>query len=279
MPRAARIEEAVARVISRATVEGRLVRLPDERLDPSLYKKVSKTLEILGGKWSRKDQAHVFEHEVNGRLAAALESGIALRDVEHLTPEDKERERIKRLQFYQTPEPLARRMAGWAVPERGRVLEPSAGHGRLVEAALEFGPASVAAVEIDEQNVDVVSGAFPLGDGPPVWTTCADFLDLSEAWLADPGFQGFDAILMNPPFTRNQDIRHVVAASRLLRPDGRLAAVVSNHFTFGEDRESKWFRERLEARGAEIYGLPPDTFRDEGVGVSASLVFLERNDA
>ena len=273
MPRASYITDEIATVLYAAEVEGDALRLTGQ-LDRKLYAKVNAVLETMGGVWNRKAKAHLFPTCPAGVIAAAMgeENGEA-------APVELLSERIKRLQFYQTPEPLARRMAGWAVPERGRVLEPSAGHGRLVEAALEFGPASVAAVEIDEQNVDVVSGAFPLGDGPPVWTTCADFLDLSEAWLADPGFQGFDAILMNPPFTRNQDIRHVVAASRLLRPDGRLAAVVSNHFTFGEDRESKWFRERLEARGAEIYGLPPDTFKAEGVGVSASLVFLERNDA
>lgn len=37
----------------------------------------------------------------------------------------------------------------------------------------------------------------------------------------------FDAVIMNPPFSRRQDVRHITKAMSMLKPGGRLAAIAS----------------------------------------------------
>ena len=271
MARAAYMTDEVFAILGGASVEGNALRL-DGALDRKTYTKVNQVLETLGGAWNKKAKAHLFDRCPRAVIAAAMGEESA-----EEAPAELERDRIKRLQFFQTPGRIAEEMAEWAVADRSRVLEPSAGHGRLVQAALDRRAASVVAVELDQDNFRRLTHGRPFGDSVEAYHI--DFLKVVDLWLADPAFLGFDAILMNPPFRNNQDIRHVAAAARLLRPNGRLAAIVSEHPFFAQDRESVVFRHRLEARGARTERLPADTFKEEGAQGMARMVFIERGDA
>lgn len=265
--RAGYMTDEIAGVLAGAEVEGTALRL-SRQLDRKTYKKVNEVLETLGGIWNRRAKAHVFPRCPRAVIAAAMGNESA-----EEAPDELERDRIKRLQFFQTPDDLAERMALWAVRLDDEVLEPSAGHGRLVQAALWAGAKRVSAVELDTENCRVLARAF---QGRRVDVRQENFIAWAETRLVDEGFEGFDAVLMNPPFRNNQDIRHVLAAAKLLRPGGRLAAVMSPHFTFAQDKESRFFKHRLGVRGATIEVLPHGTFREEGTDVSAVLVTVQR---
>ncbi len=57
---------------------------------------------------------------------------------------------------------------------------------------------------------------------------------------------GFDRVVMNPPFERQQDIDHVSRAAGMLKPGGRLVSVMSAGVTFRENNKTRWFRDLIE---------------------------------
>ena len=160
-------------------------------------------------------------------------------------------------QLFPTPRELAARLCAFALDgARPRVLEPSSGTGVLVRAVLEHTPgAQVAALELN-YNLAKATGA-----------ECCDFLE----WSAP---EPFDAIVMNPPFSKGADVRHVRHAATMLAPGGRLAAVMSAGVTFRSDRLFREFREWADEAGGHIEPLPDDTFRECGTSVRTVLFTL-----
>lgn len=120
--------------------------------------------------------------------------------------------------LFPTPVDVAGRVAAYADLRAGdRVLEPSAGTGRLLDA-IEAGPhGEVVAVEVSYALAEDLRRRYP-----SVEVRCADFLSTS----GDIGT--FDRVVMNPPFDHGEDIRHVRHALEHLRPGGRLVAIVAN---------------------------------------------------
>jgi predicted RNA methylase len=192
-------------------------------------------------------------------------------------------------QLFETPSDLARRLANEAGLLAGRrILEPSAGTGNLIRAALGAATGAdccqIVAVErnvalaqslIDqrnrtvhatERNFRVVCGDFLEIDGPQALT--ADVPEPSPLGL-------FDAVLMNPPFEKQADIRHVRHALRFLKPGGRLVAIMSAGVTYRQDRVASEFRALVEERGGVIEPLPDDAFKGAGTSVRTVLVTLD----
>lgn len=112
-------------------------------------------------------------------------------------------------QFYPTPERLARLCVEMAqIGDSHRVLEPSAGQGDI--AAL-LPVDRTTCVEISPLHCAILRAR-----GLP--TVQADFL----AWTDAP----FDRVVMNPPFADGRARAHVEHAASLLKPGGRLVAVL-----------------------------------------------------
>jgi 16S rRNA G1207 methylase RsmC len=86
----------------------------------------------------------------------------------------------------------------------------------------------------------------------------------------------YDAVLMNPPFSRSQDIAHVRHADRFLAPGGTLVAVMGAGWTFRRDRHATEFREWLDLHGGEVEPLPPGTFKESGTGINTVLLTIRR---
>jgi 16S rRNA G1207 methylase RsmC len=134
------------------------------------------------------------------------------------------------------------------------VLEPSAGTGALVDALDAVPGAHVVAVEINPTLADNLR----LRSCTTHEIRCADFL----ACNGDLGT--FDRIVMNPPFERGSDIKHVEHALTFLRPGGRLAAIVAN----GPRQQAS-----LMERATHWEELPEGTFA--GTGVRAAICVME----
>jgi protein-L-isoaspartate O-methyltransferase len=132
-------------------------------------------------------------------------------------------------QLFPTPPGLAERMvdlAGLAVGMR--VLEPSAGTGRLLEALpgiVPFGQVRQTALQVVAVEVNAALAARLACSGLAATVRCADFLTCS-ADAEDLGL--FDAVLMNPPFAQGADIAHITHALTMLKPGGRLVALCAN---------------------------------------------------
>lgn len=160
-------------------------------------------------------------------------------------------------QLFQTPASLAARLVALLPPARdGRVLEPSAGLGRILDALAPYKPAEVVAVELAAP----CAGELFRQDRPGVRIHQRDFLTLTPADLGT-----FDAIVMNPPFHLRADIRHILHARQFLKPGGTLAAVCLN----STSRISA-----LQPFCQTWVELPRSTFAAEGTHVSTALLTM-----
>ncbi|ENU9769765.1 hypothetical protein ACE2DQ_004255 [Salmonella enterica] len=68
------ISTEVLNVLSRCRAEGNILFLADQ-LDRSIYVKTNKVLEAAGGKWNRKEQAHIFTADAAERIEQIILTG------------------------------------------------------------------------------------------------------------------------------------------------------------------------------------------------------------
>ena len=170
------------------------------------------------------------------------------------------------LDLFETPVSLAEEMCRIAGIQTGsKVLEPSCGPGRIVQAAIERG-ACVTAIDLDDDSLP-----YSLRQNPAVIaTTGQNFLELTPESVG--GY--FNAVLMNPPFSRSRDAKHVRHAWQFVAKGGCLVAVASAGVLFRTDRIYREFRQWLLSVKGEIIELPERTFRESGTDVNSVLVVV-----
>lgn len=241
-----KLTQDVLEVLSTCDVHAYSVQITSGQLDRKLYLKVNEALEALGGKWNRKAKAHLFELEP----AELLDNAILTGEVE--VPKD--------LDFFETPKGLACEMVSMLGDIRSKyVLEPSAGKGAIARELLAAG-AHVGCVELsDKRFATLLDEGFTAVQG--------DFLKFTN-----PHRWPIDAVCMNPPFSKRQDILHVQHALKLLKRGGKLVSVMSAGVTFRRDKLTTEFREAIEDAGGEFKQLPPGAFKSSGTNVNAVVL-------
>lgn len=189
---------------------------------------------------SQRERAERFR-----RLAARAENGTAP-------------VAVSAWQLFPTPEDVAERMIDAADLSPGLlVLEPSAGTGNLVRAILARG-ADVVACEIAPK----VAEQFAL-DFPSASLVVGDFLAQSVESLGGP----FARVVMNPPFHRGDDARHILHAAEMVAPGGVLVGLCY---------EGRAFREELLDWCSSWERLPPNSFKEAGTRADVIMVTMRR---
>lgn len=170
--------------------------------------------------------------------------------------------------YFATPGALVLRLLDWADIKPGmRVLEPSAGDGAIADALREEG-ADVLCIEMHNSLATVLERK-----GHNVRR--GDFMNFSPP-LDSPGDgPDFDRVVMNPPFEKGQDVRHVRHAFEFLKPGGRLVAIMSAGVTFRADCEP--FRAWVDQLGGQIVELGAGAFKSSGTGVATVAVILDND--
>lgn len=251
------IDAIVLGILGRSEIEGSILRLPDERLDRKTYEAVNTVIVIAGGKWNKKWKGHVFDCD-----AADVIDGILLTGEVQNVRQDFG-------QFDSPPAVVARVVKLAEIRHGLSALEPSAGIGNIALAATEAG-ATVDCYEIDEKRFTRLKQHMM--DGVPLgmlWR--GDF-------LGQPSIRKYDRVVMNPPFAKQADIKHVTHAAKFLKPGGRLVAIMSASVTFRTDARSEDFRTFINSRGAAQEVLPPQSFKESGTGVNAVVVSFTSPD-
>lgn len=240
------LDADVLAILQRATVDANRVVLA-EQLDRKTYMRVAKAIELLGGRWHRGQQAHVFDEDAAEVIADAVANGSVV-------------DLRKTYQAFATPRDLADELVWLAGVGHGdRVLEPSAGTGPIVEAILRRGGSAVMC-EIQTRHHAVLAQL-----GAVVGT---DFLatEIDEV----------DKVVANPPFARGQDVVHVCRMAQWLFPRrGVLVSVMSPAWTFRETRLHAAFRAWAAKVAAEWIELPEGTFAPSGTNVRAGIFRAE----
>lgn len=231
------IPTEVMDVLRRSEVDSKSLRLPPGQLERSLYEQVNKVIVAVGGKWNRGSQSHLFSSDPREALGLALETGKAVNQKQTF-------------QFFPTPKEIARRMVKLAGVQKGhRILEPSAGLGAILSELP--GDTCRVAVEINPEMADKL---HIFGE-----VRCADFLTIN----GELGM--FDRVIMNPPFTGGQDIKHITHAMTMLKPGGRLVAICANG-----PKQREYF-----SIASEWIDLEPGAFKESGTGVNAAMVVID----
>lgn len=234
-------------IISGLKIEANVVFLGDQLPRP-LYLKVNEVLELLGGKWNRKQKGHVFSEDPTDKIEDVLLTGEII-------------DTKKTYDFFETPRDVVDEMLQRANIEDGMtVLEPSAGRGAIADNIRHKYPDNrLDCYELDPVNQKVLreNGLNVVG---------SDFLGHCNV--------KYDRIIMNPPFSKQQDIVHVSHAYAHLQTGGRLVAVMAAGITFRKNRRTVEFMEGVKKFHGEVFPLPEGSFKASGTGVNTVLVTL-----
>ena len=161
---------------------------------------------------------------------------------------------VSSFNLFQTPAEVARQMADALEADAlHRVLEPSAGLGRLLDAL----PSGCAVTAIEEAPALC---AYLLDHAAAPRLLCRDFLSVTAEELG-----GFDRIIMNPPFKMGRDVKHIMHAYQFLKPGGRLVALCYD----GVKQNAK-----LKPWADSWQALGP-AFKSEGTGASVCLLIKD----
>lgn len=173
------------------------------------------------------------------------------------------------MDFFPTPAPVVQQVISAAeIGENMRVLEPSAGAGHLADEARTAAPGvSVDVLEVSSQLREILEAK---GHGVVEF----DFEDYNPGPV-------YDRIVMNPPFSGGKDIEHVRRAFDMLKPGGRLVAIMSEGPFFRSDKKAEEFREWLEENVGESEQLPAGSFKTSypglpTTGVAARMVTIDK---
>lgn len=251
-----KLDVEVLAVFSRLAVDGNSVRILDQ-LERPLYQKVNEALEALGGKWNRKRKGHVFETLDPKDMADKIDNAIVTGEVVCGK---------KLYDFFETPRDVALRLIQIAdIRDDSLVLEPSAGRGAIAECIREFHPKTrINVIEIQELHRKTLNdrGFEVIGD---------DFLATGQVVPLH------DRIVMNPPFSGQKDIDHVMHAfETFLRPGGVLVSVMSQGVSFRGNNKSVNFRKFVGFNSGSICDLPAGSFKESGTGVNTVLVRMRK---
>jgi len=197
--------------------------------------------------------------DINRALAEFY--GEVLPDVDPEAPEKAPSTAVaKDLQFYWTPEVVAEKAAEAAgvynlsewrnnPPAPMRVLEPSCGDGRIMDAVRRRGH-QVFGIEYHAGRA-----AEARGKGHNVLT--ANFLE-------HPPRPEFDRVVMNPPFYGRHYTKHVRHALKFLKPSGLLVSILpaTAHYDHGE-LQGDWT------------DLPVGSFAEAGTNVPTGILKIK----
>ena len=237
-----KVDFDVIEILKGAEADGNKLRIT-QRLDRAMYQKVNKTIAGLGGKWSAKEKAHIFEKDIGEIIKEACASG-EYKDIK------------SDFQFFPTPAELARKVVALAEIKDGeQCLEPSAGRGAIAQFmpgcdCIELNPDNAAYLK--EHGFNVVHD---------------DFMTFEPK-------KEYDVIVMNPPFSKGQAVRHVTKAIQMAKRC--VVAITDFGITFRNDRATAEFRELVKSHGGTIEPVEEGAFKESGTMIKTCIITVRK---
>lgn len=255
-PRAARasatqtVPDDVAVELGLLKVNGQKVLLPEVQLRK--YAAIKQMMLNAGGKYGKGG----FTFPVGINPQEVLDSLLGGKKVNVQ----------QETQSFFTPQELGNEVCGAVGDLSGkRILEPSAGNAALADIAKQAG-AEVVVIENHPVNINQLAAK-----GYDVIER--DFLTVSPDEIGL-----FDAIVANPPFTRNQDIEHVNHMWKFLKPGGILSVITSTSWYKGTQKKQKEFADFLNKNAARVTHIDAGAFKASGTGVPTIHVVTQKTN-
>jgi len=224
------------------------------KLDRKQYTSINEVLETIWFKRSRKDKAHVADCTPE-ELKEAIDDIIETWEVETL------KETIKKFQFYETPKEVAEYLVELAdIQEDDYVLEPSAWHGAIAGKLRDW--QKTVCIEIDPVKIENLKEKLRFWKNTELINI--DFLSYND--------KKFDKIIANPPFSKSQDVKHILHMYSLLNDGWRLVSVASSSIKW---REWKLYDE-LKSLNPEFIELPEGSFKESWTMVNTVIVLINK---
>jgi hypothetical protein len=240
-------------VLKQCTVSGNVVNLPPMQLERKLYQDVAKSLELIGGKWKGgKVMGFVFQEDPTEMLYEIANG--------------EKRNLKKEFQFFATPEKLADYLVELAeIKQSHTILEPSAGQGAIIKSIWKVIPEKlVFCCELMDIN-----RKFLQNMGTNVDCIASDFMEYVPPFL-------FDRIIANPPFTKNQDIYHLLRMYEFLKVGGRLVCITSESWVNGSQKIQCEFIKWLKEVNATILDIEKGSFKESGTMVGGKIIIIDK---
>ena len=230
-----------------------------------VYKKWGSQVKEYFDSYNRLQRMDIKnETELKAALREFYEMRAPKKEIDAITKAEQAMIGRKIEGYFPTPKPIAERMVEELDLQPGqKVLEPSAGKGNLADAVKESG------VEVDTEVIEP-------------FTDLRNILEAKGYKLVGYNFlehQGeYDRIIMNPPFEQGKDMTHVMRAYEMLKPGGKLVAIMGEGGFFREDKQSKEFRKWLDDVGGTSEKLPEGSFKsaERPTGVNTRMVVIEK---
>lgn len=157
----------------------------------------------------------------------------------------------KDLQYYPTPQEVINKMISWInIKEDSKVLEPSCGDGRILDALKEIN-CTATGIEYHPQRANEARNK-----GHSV--ICANFLE-------EPPQAIYDIVIMNPPFYGKHYVKHVNHALKFLKDGGQLISVLP--------ASARYDHHILKGRWSD---LPVGSFSSSGTNIPTCLLFINK---
>ncbi len=206
-------------------------------------------------------------------LRAAIRELIDIINGVEVSPEVKKMQQLRDLErkfigrdipgFFPTPAMLAAEVVDTAgIQEGDKVCEPQAGLGHIAQVIRDQHPG--ANLTCVEYNNSLAEALQQKGFN----TIHGDFLQHSGS---------YDKIVMNPPFENGQDMDHVQHAWTLLKPGGRLVAIMADNKHQGRNKTLA-FTDFVEANGGVMEPNPAGAFLSSfrPTGVSTITLVMDK---
>ncbi|WP_426237463.1 hypothetical protein [Pseudomonas sp. TWP3-2] len=248
--------------------------------DIAITRKAYKVLGTIKEQWDLKDPMEMLAR-IDRLNRMGITNDAQLQDacralLPHLAEKQEESAVVKAeraiigqkvgIDFFPTPAAVAHRMARMARISKGtRVLEPSAGNGNLADVAAAAG-GEVDVIEISSQLRDIL--------------TAKGYNAIAHDFMTFTPEESYQAILMNPPFSKRQDAEHIMRAYGMLASGGTLVAIAGEGVFFGQDQKAEQFRAWLDTHNADVEKLEGGTFQDNALlaqtSANARLIVLHK---
>ena len=236
-----------------ACLETRVIEVPQRYGNPDKIQVYARGVRLR--RFSNGNGHLFFEPDTlkDINLALAEYYGDVLADCSEAKPEQVRPSTAvsKDLQYYPTPaEVVDRVLAGIVIRKGDKVLEPSCGCGRFLDALRKAG-ADTLGIEVDASRA-----AQARAKGHSV--LLANFLETVPTG-------DFDRVCMNPPFYGKHYAKHVEHAMKFLKPGGSLVAIlpVTARYDHG----------LLDGRWED---LPVGSFRESGTNINTTVLVIRK---